>query len=117
MKDDDDYAKQYSEEKYWDKVKKNALCAGSVVIEKSLCIFAALKDKDTPAWAKTVIIGSLGYFISPIDAIPDITPLVGFADDLGALTIAFATVATHIKDEHVEQAKKTMTKWFGSSET
>jgi len=110
------YANEYSEERFWEKVRKNALKAGAEVIEKSLCMFEALKDKDTPAWAKTLIVGALGYFISPIDAIPDITPVVGFADDLGGLAIAFATVAAHIKDEHVERAKKTMAKWFGPSE-
>jgi uncharacterized membrane protein YkvA (DUF1232 family) len=28
----------------------------------------------------------LVYFISPIDAIPDIAPLVGYLDDLGVIT-------------------------------
>lgn len=67
------------------------------------------KDEDTPIWAKTTIMGALGYFISPLDAIPDITPFVGYSDDLGILV---AAVATHIKDEHVEKAKETLKKWF-----
>ena len=63
-------------------------------------------DADTPVWAKGIIIGALGYFISPVDAIPDIVPVVGYTDDLGALAIALAAIAAHIKDEHVAKAKR-----------
>lgn len=112
----EEYAAEYSEEKFWDKVKKNALKAGAELMEKALSMYEALKDEDTPAWAKTTIIGALGYFISPIDAIPDITPVVGFADDLGAVTIAFATVLAYVKEEHIRKARETMAKWFGRSE-
>ena len=112
-KDDCNYSKEYSEEKFLAKVKKYALKAGSEVIEKALCMYEALRDDDTPAWAKATIIAALGYFISPIDAIPDVTPVVGFADDLGVLAAAFASVAVHIKDEHVAKAKATMARWFG----
>lgn len=115
-KPNDDFSKEYSDEKFWEKVKKYALKAGSDVIEKALSMYEALKDQDTPAWAKATIIAALGYFISPVDAIPDITPGVGYADDLGVLTMAFATVVTHIKDEHVRKAKEIMTRWFGPSE-
>ena len=50
--------------------------AGKEVIEKALILYYCLQDDDTPAWAKTTIIGALGYFISPIDAIPDLVPVV-----------------------------------------
>lgn len=110
-----EYSTEYSEEKFWEKVKKNALKAGAELIEKALSMFEALKDADTPAWAKATIIGALGYFISPIDAIPDVTPVVGFADDLGAITVAFATVAAYVKEEHIRKAKETMARWFGRS--
>jgi uncharacterized membrane protein YkvA (DUF1232 family) len=76
-------------------------------------MYYALQDADTPAWAKAVIIGALGYFISPIDLIPDVTPVVGFVDDLGVLVGAAATVALHIKDEHTIRAQEKLKKWFG----
>ena len=112
MKEDDKYSEEYSEEKFLTKVKKYALKAGSEVIEKALCLYEALRDDDTPAWAKASIIAALGYSINPIDAIPDVTPAVGYADDLGVLVAAFAAVAAHIKDEHVEKAKATMARIF-----
>ena len=73
----------------------------------------AAQDEKTPLWAKTTIYGSLGYFISPIDAIPDITPIAGYSDDLGVLVLALSTVATYINDDVKNAASKKMIDWFG----
>ena len=67
----------------------------------------------TPGWAKATIIGALGYFISPIDAIPDITPVVGYADDLGALALAITAVAMFIDDDIKTKAREKLKEWFG----
>jgi uncharacterized membrane protein YkvA (DUF1232 family) len=66
----------------------------------------------TPVGAKSIIVGALGYFISPVDAIPDIIPVAGYTDDLGVLTMAFATVAMHVKDVHGDMAKEKLKQWF-----
>ncbi len=116
MNEDPDYIDEYSEEKFWEKVRKYALKAGSEVLEKALFMYEALQDDETPKWAKATIIAALGYFISPLDGIPDLTPVVGFADDLGALTIAFATVAAYVKERHKQKARETLKRWFGSPE-
>jgi uncharacterized membrane protein YkvA (DUF1232 family) len=110
-----DYTKEYSEDSLWKKLAGYAAVAGKEVVEKVLVLYESLKDKDTPAWAKGVIIAALGYFISPVDAIPDLIPFAGFADDLGALAAAVGTVATHIKKEHVSAAKATLARWFGEA--
>ena len=107
-----DFSKEYSEDSFWEKVKNFALKAGKEVIEKVLILYYCLQDPDTPAWAKAAIIAALGYFISPIDAIPDLIPVVGFADDLGVLVAAMATVAVYIKEEHKEKAREKMKIWF-----
>lgn len=108
----DKYEKDFSDQGFWDKVKGYAKAAGESVLEPALKMYYAATDSDTPIWAKTTIYSALGYFISPIDAIPDITPVVGYADDLGVLTAAVAVVATYIKDEHVKMAKETLKRWF-----
>ena len=109
----EEYKDSYSVENFWDKIKKHAKAAGKEVLEVALKMYYALQDADTPAWAKTVIIGALGYFISPIDLVPDATPVVGYVDDLGVLTAAAATVALHIKDKHTMRAQEKLKKWFG----
>lgn len=110
---DNHFEEEYTEENFWDKTKKYALVAGKSVLEPALKLYYSAKDPDTPMWAKTTMYGALGYFISPIDAIPDITPIVGYADDLGVLVAAVATVSAYIKEEHVTKAKETLRKWFG----
>lgn len=107
-----EYTKAYSDESFWDKVQKLALSAGIKVIYAGLLLFYALKEPATPAWAKGVIVGALGYFISPIDAIPDIVPVAGYTDDLGVLLLALATVAMYINDNVKLQARKKIMDWF-----
>jgi len=109
---DNEFSAEYSDSNFWAKVKGYARSAGEGVLEPALKMYHAALDSDTPAWARATIIGSLGYFISPVDAIPDIVPVVGYADDLGVLVAALATTAAHIKDEHVKKAKETLAQWF-----
>lgn len=108
-----DYGTEYSEESFWTKVAAFARKAGIEVVEKALILYFCLQDRDTPATAKAIIASALGYFIVPTDVIPDITPVAGFADDLGALALAFALVALHVKPEHRSQAEERMKEWFG----
>jgi len=105
---------QYTEGGFWDKTVNFAKSAGKEVIEKALWLFYAAHDPLTPTWAKGVIYGALGYFISPIDAIPDITPIIGYTDDLGVLAAAVATVSMHITAEVKEKASQKLKDWFGA---
>lgn len=111
-----DYEKHYNDESFWGKIKKFAKKAGGKVIYTALKLYYALKRPDTPAWAKGVIIGALGYFISPIDLVPDALPVVGFTDDLAVMAGAVVTVAAYINEEVKEKARQKMKDWFGSSE-
>jgi uncharacterized membrane protein YkvA (DUF1232 family) len=107
------YSDVYNEESFWKKITNYAIKAGRDVIEKVLILYYCLMDSDTPAWAKTIILAALGYFIMPLDAIPDFTPVVGYADDLGLVAAALATVAVNIKPEHREKAINIIKTWFG----
>ena len=113
---ENEFSKEFSDEKFWEKVKRYAISAGKTVILKALAMYYAMQDKDTPLWARGAILGSLGYFICPLDAIIDITPVVGYSDDLGVLTAAMATVAFYIKPEHHQKAEDKWKEWFGGLE-
>jgi uncharacterized membrane protein YkvA (DUF1232 family) len=54
----------------------------------------------------------LGYFILPLDVIPDLMPAIGYSDDLGVLAAAVVAVASSIKPEHTEKAKKVLAEWL-----
>lgn len=103
----------YSANGFWDKVSNCAKSAGKAVLGNALKIYYVAQDKDTPLWAKTTIYSALAYFICPIDAVPDITPFIGYSDDAAVLVSAIAAVAAHIKDEHVVHADETLKRWFG----
>lgn len=107
-----DYSVNYDEVRFWEKIKKFAKKAGREVLETAVILYYALQDPTTPLWAKTVIVGALGYFISPIDAIPDVIPVIGYSDDLLVLAGALATVAACITPEHKSKAKNTVKEWL-----
>ena len=110
--DNSGFGTEYSDKSFWDKLKAYALIAGREVIEKALILYYTARNPATPAWAKATIYAALGYFISLIDAIPDMTPIIGYADDLGVLVAALATVAASITPEIRAQAAQKLQEWF-----
>jgi uncharacterized membrane protein YkvA (DUF1232 family) len=107
------FEKEYSDRRFWGKVISFARTAGKEVIEKALWLYYTAESPATPSWAKSVIYGALGYFIFPADAIPDITPVVGYADDLGVLTAAIAAVALYVTMDVKEKSAQKLKDWFG----
>ncbi|CAN5437789.1 hypothetical protein BH23VER1_BH23VER1_33870 [soil metagenome] len=106
------HARHYSRQDLWRKLQRFALRLGRGAVQTTLTLFYCLQDHDTPAWAKGVIMGALGYLILPIDAIPDFIPVVGFTDDLGAISAALGTVAIYVKDQHKQKARDQMRRLF-----
>ncbi len=110
-----EFEKAFSDQGFWSKLKKTARAAGREVVEKTLLLYYTMQKEDIPAWARATIIGALGYFIVPLDAIADITPTVGYADDLGVLVLALAAVAQHIDAEVRGKADVKLKAWFGDA--
>lgn len=106
------HASFFSERCFWDKLAKFGLTAGRELVVKVLTLYYAALDPDTPTWAKAIIVGALGYFIMPLDAIPDIIPIAGFSDDLASVAMAMGTVLPYIKTEHAEKARSLLGRWF-----
>lgn len=107
------YRRGYSEARFWWKLSRFARTAGREVVEKALYLFYAAQRPETPAWAKAVAVGALGYFILPVDALPDIAPVIGYTDDLGVLGLALATIAVYVDDGVRWKARRTLSRWFG----
>lgn len=104
---------EFHHDGFWKKIARYAVKAGREVVEKALTLYYVASDGDTPAWARATVYTALAYFISPLDAVPDALPGVGFGDDLSVLGVAFAAVAAHVKDEHVQRARQQIERWFG----
>jgi uncharacterized membrane protein YkvA (DUF1232 family) len=101
-----------TEASFWDKLITCVKRAGGELLELALQLYYALQAPNTPAWAKAVIVAALGYFISPVDVIPDVLPVIGYTDDLAVLVAAVATVATYITDEIKAKATAQVRRWF-----
>lgn len=105
----------YSDRSFWSKLTGFFSKAGYQVTEKALWLYYAAQKPDVPARAKAVIYGALGYFILPIDVVPDAIPVVGFSDDLAALVSAVSIVACYIDAGVKAKANAKLHDWFGTT--
>ena len=103
----------FSENKFWNKIKSYSRHAGLTTVYSAMLLFYAFKRPETPLWARNIILGTLGYFIAPIDAIPDLTPILGYTDDVGILGFGLVTIACYVNDEVKINARKKLKNWFG----
>ena len=110
---DGKYAKEYDENKLWNKVKSVAKKAGIKVIYYVLLLFYALQSDKVTVAEKTLIVAALGYFILPFDLVPDFIPIVGYGDDAAVLYGLIQKL--DCIDERVKaQAKSKLKEWFGN---
>lgn len=69
---------------------------------KILAHLKALKrymlDRDVKWIRKSVVVAAILYFITPIDAVPDIAPLIGFLDDFGVIAWTIRFLGSEIKE-------------------
>lgn len=107
------YKKKFSENKLWQKFSRFARQIGIKAVYSALLMFYAYRRSDTPKWAKNIILGVLGYLLAPIDAIPDLSPIVGYTDDLAVLSFGLVTIAAYINTDVREKARKRLGDWFG----
>ena len=103
----------YSENSLWLKLKNSGKKAGSEMVYLALKLYYAALDPKTPKWARLRIYSALGYFVLPLDALPDFIPVAGYSDDLVLLTLAVSTVAFYINDSIKNKAKEKTQQWLG----
>ncbi len=88
---------------FWGKVRRNL--DRVPFLADALAAYYCARDPRTPAYAKATLIAALGYFVVPVDVIPDFVVGIGFTDDASVLAVAIATIARHIRPEHRDQAR------------
>ena len=82
--EDFEYGKDEVEEKLWEKVERTGKKVS--FIKDVLALYKYMMDENVQWYRKSIVVGALIYFITPIDLVPDILPLVGYMDDLGVIT-------------------------------
>lgn len=110
----ENYKSHYSESSLWSKVKSVAKKAGIKTIYMALLLHYVLKSPDISIEDKAKIYGALGYFILPIDLIPDFIPFIGYSEDVAALAYALHAVWKNVTPEIKQQAQQKLRSWFGN---
>jgi uncharacterized membrane protein YkvA (DUF1232 family) len=98
--------KKISERRIIRKIRSALHSMSSEAVSQAFTLYYTLRAPDTPMWCRTVILGSLAYFISIIDGIPDLTPILGYTDDISVMAAAIATVANYITPEIKKKAEE-----------
>jgi uncharacterized membrane protein YkvA (DUF1232 family) len=106
------FARHYNDKALQKKLKAFSVKAGQQVVYAVLLLYYFLNSPDVPLKKKITIAAALGYFIIPLDVLPDLLPLIGFSDDLGVLIYALVQISTSITPEIKRQAKDKMVQWF-----
>ena len=108
------YEKDFSFDSLMSKIKETAKKAGLKAIYMALLLYYALDSPTISTVDKAIIYGALGYFICPIDIVPDILPFIGLTDDIAVLAWAFSRVKSNVNDMTREKAKTKLKIWFGN---
>lgn len=116
MKETNRFRRFFSESAFWNKLTKYARAAGVKSVYTALLLYYAYQRKETPAWAKRSVLGVLGYLIMPLDMLPDLTPIIGYTDDLGFLSVCLVMIAAYINDDVRQQARAKLATWFPAAD-
>jgi len=97
----------------WRKVRRVA--ARIPFAEDLLAAYYCAFDRATPLQVRATLIGALAYFVLPLDAIPDVLPVLGFTDDAAVLATAIKLVASHMTPVHRDLARDALARLSSDS--
>lgn len=110
------YKDRFSQQGFFDKIQRIAKRAGAKLVYVALLLYYLMQSDKVSLKDKAVIIGALGYLISPLDIVPDAIPIAGLTDDLAVLLYALEKVWTSVDDDMKKQAHEKLSKWFDEDE-
>ena len=80
-----DYSDYFSADTLLGKINHLSSSGYCELIRKVLILYVLFISAEVPAVTKVLIVAALGYFICPIDAIPDLIPMIGYSDDVSVI--------------------------------
>ena len=110
------YASKFSQSDFVEKIARIAKRAGAKLVYAALILYYTLQSDKISKTNKAMIIGALGYMISPLDVVPDAIPIAGLSDDLAVLLFVLKKVWTDIDPDIQLKAKERLKKWFDDDE-
>ena len=109
------YSNKFTNGEFLEKISKIAKRAGAKLVYIALVLYYTLQSDKVALKDKAIIVGALGYLVSPLDVIPDAIPIVGLGDDLAVLLYVIGKIG-NVSEELKEKAKSKLTKWFDEDE-
>ena len=110
------HANYFSTNEFMEKVAKVAKRAGAKFVYAALILYYTLQSSKVSKRDKALIIGALGYMISPLDVIPDAYPIVGLSDDLAVLMFVLQRVWANVDPDIEQRARERLANWFDEEE-
>jgi len=110
------YSNKFTNGEFIEKISKIAKRAGAKLVYAALILYYTLQSEKISVKDKAIIVGALGYLISPLDVIPDAIPIAGLGDDLAVLVYVLNKVWGNVSEEIKAKAKDKLTKWFDEDE-
>ena len=106
------YTNDFSDGKFWSKMKEVAKKIGLKATSYALILYYVLQKKEVPLADKMLITGCLGYFILPLDLVPDLIPAMGYSDDVVGMLFAIKRCMNYVDDEIKENVSNRLVSWF-----
>ncbi|MBR6964555.1 MAG: DUF1232 domain-containing protein [Prevotella sp.] len=110
------YANKFTQSDFVEKISRIAKRAGSKLVYAALILYYTLQSDKISVKDKAIIIGALGYLISPLDVIPDAIPIAGLGDDMAVLLFVLNKIWGNVSDDVKDKAKDRLNKWFDDDE-
>ena len=110
------YKDKFTDSGFVEKISRVAKSAGAKLVYVALVLYYTLQSDKVSLKDKAIIIGALGYLISPLDVIPDAFPIVGLTDDLGVLVYVLHKVWGDVSEDIKAKANAKLAQWFDDDE-
>ena len=110
------YKEKFSQKSFIEKIQRVAKRAGVKLVYVALILYYLIESNKISVKDKAIIIGALGYLISPIDIVPDAIPIAGLGDDMAVMLYVLDKVWGQVDDEIKSKAQRKLSKWFDDDE-
>lgn len=110
------YKDTFSTNGFVEKISRIAKRAGVKLVYAALLLYYTLENDKVSIKDKAIIIGALGYLISPLDVVPDAIPIAGLGDDLAVLIYVLHKVWGDVSEEVKNKARAKLSMWFDTDE-
>ena len=110
------YKDRFTNNGFVEKISRIARRAGSKLVYAALLLYYTLESDKISLKDKAIIIGALGYLISPLDVIPAAIPIAGLGDDLAVLIYVLNKVWGNVNEDVKAKSRDKLLQWFDEEE-